>query len=197
MARNGIEGLILATLMSGLFLIAAGFLRLGKYIKYIPYPVTVGFTAGIGVIIFSGEIHDLLGLTTQGKEPGPLVAKLTYLYGYMGTISAQATAVAVFTIAVILLTKTLLPNWPGLLIAVILSSAMAATLGLHVETIGTRFGGIPDAVPVPHLPRSASTSYSRSCPTPSPSRCLAPSNRCSRPSWRTACQGDATAPRWN
>lgn len=151
-ARNGVEGLILATMMSGLFLIAAGFLRLGKYIKYIPYPVTVGFTAGIGVIIFSGEIHDLFGLTTKGKEPGPLIDKLAYLYGYMGTISAQATAVAVFTIATILLLKRFLPNWPGLLIAVVLSSVLAATLGLDVETIGTRFGGIPDAVPMPHLP---------------------------------------------
>lgn len=151
-ARNGVEGLILATMMSGLFLIAAGFLRLGKYIKYIPYPVTVGFTAGIGVIIFSGEIHDLFGLTTQGKEPGPLVDKLVYLSGYIGTISAQATAIAGLTIAVILLLKRFLPNWPGLLIAVGLSSVLAATLGLNVETIGTRFGGIPDAVPLPKLP---------------------------------------------
>jgi SulP family sulfate permease len=151
-ARNGVEGLILATMLSGLFLMAAGFLRLGKYIKYIPYPVTVGFTAGIGVIIFAGEIHDLFGLTSAGKEPGPLLDKLTYLWGYMGTISLPATAVAAFTIAVILLFKRFLPNWPGLLIAVVLSSVTATVLGLPIETIGTRFGGIPDSVPVPHLP---------------------------------------------
>ncbi|MCD2176026.1 SulP family inorganic anion transporter [Rhizobium sp. C4] len=151
-ARNGVEGLILATMMSGLFLMAAGFLRLGKYIKYIPYPVTVGFTAGIGVIIFSGEIHDLFGLTTQGKEPGPLLDKLLYLWSYMGTISLPATAVAAFTIAVILIFKRLLPNWPGLLIAVTLASLLSVVLHLPIETIGTRFGGIPDRVPMPQLP---------------------------------------------
>jgi sulfate permease, SulP family len=151
-ARHGVEGLALAALMSGVFMMIAGWLRLGKYIKYIPYPVTVGFTAGIGVIIFAGEIHDLFGLTTQGKEPGPLLDKLIYLYGYMHTISVPATAVAGFTIAVILLLKRFLPNWPGLLIAVVLASVAGALLGLPVETIGSRFGGIPDSVPMPHLP---------------------------------------------
>ena len=151
-ARHGVDGLALATLISGVFMMIAGWLRLGKYIKYIPYPVTVGFTAGIGVIIFSGEIHDLFGLTTQGKEPGPLLDKLPYLWSYMPTISWPATAVAAFTIAVILLFKRVLPNWPGLLIAVFLSSLLAALLHLPIETIGTRFGGIPDSVPMPHLP---------------------------------------------
>lgn len=151
-ARNGIEGLILATLMSGVFLMLAGWFRLGKYIKYIPYPVTVGFTAGIGVIIFSGELRDLFGLTTQGNEPGPVLEKLVYLWSYMGTISVPATAIAAFTIAVILLFKRVLPNWPGLLIAVTLASVIAALFGLPIETIGTRFGGIPDRVPVPQLP---------------------------------------------
>ena len=77
--RHGIDGLMLATMMAGVFLMAAGFLRLGTYIKFIPYPVTVGFTAGIAVIIFASQISDLLGLTLAGKEPGAFVPKLAAL----------------------------------------------------------------------------------------------------------------------
>src|SRR5271170_7188653 len=72
--QHGLDGLILATLMAGLILLAVGFLRLGTFIKYIPYPVTVGFTAGIAVIILSGELTDLFGLKLAGKEPGPIIA---------------------------------------------------------------------------------------------------------------------------
>ena len=151
-ARHGIEGLAVATMMSGLFMMLAGWLRLGKYIKYIPYPVTVGFTAGIGVIIFASQIHDLFGLTTRGKEPGPLYDKLVYLWGYAGTINTEATLLAGLTVAIILLLKRFLPNWPGLLIAVTLASLGAYAFGLPVETIGSRFGGIPQSVPSPHLP---------------------------------------------
>jgi sulfate permease, SulP family len=151
-ANHGMEGLALATAMSGILMMFAGWFRLGKYIKYIPYPVTVGFTAGIGVIIFSSQIHDLFGLTTQGKEPGPILDKLIYLYGYAGTISVPATGVAILTIAIILALKRYLPNWPGLLIAVTVSSLAAYLAGLPIETIGTRFGGIPQSVPAPMLP---------------------------------------------
>src|SRR4051812_35117361 len=78
-SRNGIDGLILATMLSGVFLMMAGYLKLGTYIKFIPYPVTVGFTAGIAVIIFASQIRDLLGLTITGKEPGELIPKLQVL----------------------------------------------------------------------------------------------------------------------
>src|SRR5712672_4866650 len=75
--RHGVDGVILATSMAGVFLIAAGFLRLGTYIKLIPYPVTVGFTAGIAVIIFVSQLKDLLGITLATKEPGEFLAKLS------------------------------------------------------------------------------------------------------------------------
>src|SRR5215217_3831415 len=78
-SRHGIDGLILATMLSGVFLMVAGYLKLGTYIKFIPYPVTVGFTAGIAVIIFASQIRDLLGLTLTGKEPGELIPKLQVL----------------------------------------------------------------------------------------------------------------------
>jgi SulP family sulfate permease len=78
-ARHGLDGLLLATLMSGVFLLAIGYLRLGTYIKFIPYPVTVGFTAGIAVIIFASQLSELFGLSLDGKEPGELIPKLKAL----------------------------------------------------------------------------------------------------------------------
>jgi SulP family sulfate permease len=150
--RYGVDGLILATLLSGVILLAVGFLRLGTFIKYIPYPVTVGFTSGIAVIIFASQIRELLGLTLAGKEPGPLIAKLQALGDALPTVNIAALALAALTIGTIVATRRLRPGWPGFLIAVTLASALGWLLGLPVETIGTRFGGVPQSVPAPHLP---------------------------------------------
>lgn len=149
---HGIEGLLLATAMAGLFLMLAGLLRLGDYVKFIPYPVTVGFTAGIAVIIFSSQITELLGLTLPAKEPGPLVEKLPMLASALPTLNPAAATVAFLTIATILILRRFRPSWPGLLIAVGVASIVTALLDLQVATIGTRFGGIPGGLPVPHLP---------------------------------------------
>jgi SulP family sulfate permease len=92
-ARHGVDGLILATMMSGAFLVAAGYLRLGTYIKFIPYPVTVGFTSGIAVIIFASQLSELFGLTLSGKEPGELVEKLIALGEAAGTVNPAAVGV--------------------------------------------------------------------------------------------------------
>ena len=150
--QYGIDGLMLATFMSGLMLIAIGYLRLGTFIKYIPYPVTVGFTAGIAIIIFSGEISDLLGLHLAGKEPGPLVPKLEALTAALPTFTPAAVAVALCTIIVIVAIRRFRPQWPAYLIGVVLASLAVALLNLPVETIGSRFGGIPQLPPLPHLP---------------------------------------------
>ena len=155
--RHGIDGLILATLMSGVLLMAAGFLRLGTYIKFIPYPVTVGFTAGIAVIIFATQIKDLLGLTLGGPEPGELLPKLEALGRALPTVNSAAVAVTVASLAIILILRKWRPSWPGILIAVIASAAAAALMGLPVETIGTRFGGIPQSFPLPSWPVMSTT----------------------------------------
>jgi sulfate permease, SulP family len=149
---HGVDGLILATIMSGLMMLALGFLRLGTFIKYIPYPVTVGFTAGIAVIIFSGELVDLFGLKLAGKEPGPLVPKLIALLDAAPTVNPAAVTLAVLSIGIIVAVRRFRPHWPSYLIAVALGSVVAWLFGLHVETIGTRFGGIPNTPPLPHLP---------------------------------------------
>ncbi|RUZ94744.1 SulP family inorganic anion transporter, partial [Mesorhizobium sp. M7A.F.Ca.US.001.02.1.1] len=151
-ARVGIDGLLLATMMAGGFLLAIGYLRLGTYIKFIPYPVTVGFTAGIAVIIFSGQIVELFGLKLAGKEPGPLVPKLIAVGEAAGTINPAAILVAVLTIATIAGLKRWRPTWPAMLIAIGLASLVVALLALPAETIGTRFGGIPRSLQMPALP---------------------------------------------
>jgi sulfate permease, SulP family len=150
--RHGVDGVILATLMAGVFLIAAGFLRLGTYIKFIPYPVTVGFTAGIAVIIFASQLKDLFGITLTTKEPGELIPKLEVLAGGLHTANVSAIAVSALSIAIIVVLRKLRPHWPGILIAVVVAALAAWALSLPVETIGTRFGGIPRQLPWPAWP---------------------------------------------
>jgi len=150
--RLGIDGVLLATFMAGMFLTAAGFLRLGTYIKFIPYPVTVGFTAGIAVIILASQIHDLLGLRLVGKEPGDFLPKLAVLGRALDTTNPAALGLALTSIVVIVVARKWWPRLPGMLIAVAVTALATWVLGLPVETIGTRFGGIPSTLPVPQLP---------------------------------------------
>jgi sulfate permease, SulP family len=149
---TGVHGLILATVLSGLVLIAAGAMRLGTYIRYIPYPVTVGFTAGIAVIILASQLREIFGLTLAGAEPGEILPKLEALWAARETVTWAALAVAALTAAVILALRRVRPHWPGMLIAVVLASALAAGLGLPVSTIGGRFGELPHFLPAPTLP---------------------------------------------
>jgi SulP family sulfate permease len=150
--RQGVDGVMLATAMAGVFLIAAGLLRLGTYIKFIPYPVTVGFTAGIAVIIFASQLRDLLGITLTVKEPGEFVPKLEVLAHSLHTANLSAVAVAAVSIAIIVVLKRLRPHWPGILIAVVVAALASWALALPLETIGTRFGGIPRELPWPAWP---------------------------------------------
>ena len=150
--RQGLDGLLVATMMSGVMLVIAGYLRLGTYIKFIPYPVTVGFTAGIAVIIFASQLKDLFGITLPGKEPGELIPKLVALAHGAPTANIPAVALAVMSIVIIVWLKQLRPTWPGILIAVVIAAIITFALQLPVETIGTRFGGIPRELPAPALP---------------------------------------------
>jgi len=149
---HGVDGLILATFLSGLIMLAVGFLRLGTFIKYVPYPVTVGFTSGIAVIILTSQLKDFLGLTLDGQEPGPFIPKLQALGAALPTLNPPAVGIAIFAAAIIILLRRYRPHWPGFLIAVVFSTLMAWAFALPIETIGTRFGGIPESLPLPHLP---------------------------------------------
>lgn len=149
--RHGYDGLVLATAMAGAIMLAIGLLRLGSYIRHIPFTVTVGFTAGIAVIIFASQLRDLLGLELT-KEPGPLAAKLAALWGALGTIKPAAVAVALGCIAAVWLIRKVRPNWPSFLIVVIASAAITALFHLDIATIGSRFGAVPNSLPAPALP---------------------------------------------
>ena len=117
-ARHGLDGLILATMLSGLILLAVGLLRLGTFIKYIPYPVTVGFTSGIAVVIFATQLKELLGLTLARPEPGPIVEKLAALGTALPTATPAAMLIAVLTIAIIMVLRRFRPHWPAFVIAI-------------------------------------------------------------------------------
>jgi len=150
-AQHGMDGLILATALSGLLLTLVGVLQLGSFVQFVPFPVTVGFTAGIAIIIFASQIKDLLGLSLA-NEPGELIGKLSALYSARGSFSPAALGLACVTIAVILILRRWRPHWPGMLIAIAVAALAAAVLNLPVATIGTRFGGIPSTLPQPALP---------------------------------------------
>jgi len=149
--RHGYDGLMLATLMAGGLLLVIGFLRLGTYIKYIPYPVTVGFTAGIALIILVTQVRDLFGLTLTNDPPETL-HKVEALWHGLGTVNWVTVGLSIFSVATIVLLRRLRPNWPTLLIAVVAATLITYFFGLPVETIGSRFGAIQSGMPTPALP---------------------------------------------
>lgn len=151
-AKYGIDGLCVCTLMAGLILLLLGITGLGATVKYIPRPVIVGFTNGIAVLIASTQIKDFLGLTIA-KVPGDFIGRMKVLASHLGTISWHSTILASAAIVVIVLVRRYLPRIPAYIIALVIGTAVVGISGLTVETIGTRFGGIPTGLPsfvVPH-----------------------------------------------
>ena len=149
--KFGMDGLVVATLMASVMLIAAGFLRLGTLMKFMPQPVITGFTAGIAVSIFTSQIKDLLGLDID-KLPAEFFARWHAYFEHIGSFNLAAAAVAFATLAMLVLVRRFRPGWPGLLIGVVVASLLTLALDIPVETIGTRFGGIPTALPSLQVP---------------------------------------------
>ncbi|MFO1107058.1 MAG: SulP family inorganic anion transporter [Amaricoccus sp.] len=164
-ATQGIQGLVLATLLSGGMLAALGLLRLGTYVKFIPFPVTVGFTAGIGTIIFASQIKPLLGLTLSGPEPGALVPKLKALGGAIGTASPATCALSLGCILALLALKRWRPRWPRMLIVVAAAAFLAWAAALPVDTIFSVFGALPAGLPAPQLPSLSLDAVTAALPT--------------------------------
>ncbi len=150
-AQHGFDGLVAATLMAGAMLVAAGLLRLGTWIKYIPQPVVTGFTAGIAVIIASSQVKDLLGLGID-QVPAAFLQKWAAFWEYRGTLDPVTLAVAAGSLAAIAGLRRFAPRLPGFLVAVGGGALAVWGLGLPVDTIGSRFGGIPSSLPVPAWP---------------------------------------------
>jgi SulP family sulfate permease len=151
-AKFGLSGLLLTVLLSGAMLTLVGLLRLGSLIRHIPHAVTVGFTAGIAATILASQLKDLGGLKLAVAEPGPFFPKLAALLAVWPTLNPAALAIGLGAAAVIFVLRSKRSAWPGMLIAVAAASAIAGFLHLPVETIGSRFGGLPHGVPLPHLP---------------------------------------------
>jgi SulP family sulfate permease len=151
-AKYGAENLAICTIMAGIILIAMGIARMGAMIKFIPYPVTAGFTSGIAVLIFSTQIKDFCGIAID-KVPSEFVEKMTALFEHAGTFQWPTLLLAAASLAIILLWPG---KWqrrvPGSIVALVLATAAVSIFHLPVETLGSRFGGIPQGLPAPHLP---------------------------------------------
>jgi len=149
--RHGYEGLALATLMAGFFLILMGFFRFGAIIKYIPYPVITGFTSGIALIIFTSQIKDFLGLPL-GVLPSDFLQKWALYAKEIGNVSLESLAVGGVSILLIIGCKRFAPKIPGPIVAVIFGAVAVQMFHLPIETIESRFGMIPSTLPTPSLP---------------------------------------------
>jgi SulP family sulfate permease len=149
--KYGYDGLAVATVMAGIFLVAIGAVRLGGVIKFIPHPVVVGFTSGIAVIIFSSEVKDFLGLR-MGTVPAEFIDKWRAFIDHATTVNPYALAVSVIALSIILVWPRVNRRIPGPFVALIVSTVVAQALHWPVETIGSRFGSLSAALPHPVIP---------------------------------------------
>jgi sulfate permease, SulP family len=149
--QYGINGLMLATIMSGIILMIMGFAQFGSLIKFIPYPVIVGFTSGIAVIIFSGQIKDFLGLTIA-NVPADVIGKWAAYGRNLSTLDLPSLLIGLLALLIIMFWPKISRKIPGSLIAIIVTTLAVQYFHLHVATIESRFGEIPSMIPSPSLP---------------------------------------------
>jgi SulP family sulfate permease len=150
-AEHGISGLYMITMMAGIILLVMAFTGLGTAVKFIPRPIVIGFTNGIAVLIASTQIKDFLGLT-MADVPSAFIPRLHAYAAAIGTVDVQTVVLAVGSLALILVTPKLLKRVPGQIVALTAATAAVALFALPVETIGSRFGGIPSGLPDVHVP---------------------------------------------
>lgn len=151
MQQYAYDGLAMTMLIAGMVLIIAGYLKLGTYIKYIPYPVVVGFTAGIGLLLISTQVKDLLGLQID-NVPAEILPKWNVYIHNFDKLSWSSVVISVFTFAAIFYTQFKKPKLPAYLISVVGATLIVAVFGLDIATIGNKFGGIPHFLPMPQVP---------------------------------------------
>ena len=149
--QYGYAGLTMTMLIAGIVMIAAGYLRLGTYIKYIPYPVVVGFTSGIAVLLFSTQVKDMLGLDIA-SVPAEFLPKWRVYLENLGKFSWTAVFITVLSFGIIFYVKFRRPKLPAFLLGVVGSTLIVALFSLHIDTIGSKFGGIPHFIPLPKIP---------------------------------------------
>jgi len=145
-ARHGVDGLFMCTMMAGVLLVGFGITGLGSTVKFIPRPVVVGFTNGIAVLIASTQVKDFLGLRLD-TVPSEFLERVEALVAHLPTASPAATLLGVASLLVVVLCVRFLPRVPGTIVALLLGTAVVAAFTVPVETIGSRFGGIPQGLP--------------------------------------------------
>lgn len=150
-ARFGLDGLIVSSVMAGIILIIAGYARLGKLIKYIPYPVITGFTTGIAVIIASSQVKDFLGLT-YSNVPAEFIEKWMSYFEHLNETSLFAVGLGVLALAIIIICKKISAKIPAYLVSILIVSLISFIFALPVDTIGSRFPDMPTGLPAPTLP---------------------------------------------
>src|SRR5438270_7926255 len=151
-AVHGVEGLFLCTVMAGVLLVIMGVTGLGTGVKFIPRPVVIGFTNGIAVLIASTQVKDFFGLHLD-KVPGVFWLRIEALAGNFHTLSFEATALGVFTLLTLIICRGLSSRIPGPIVALLVATSAVYFFKLPVETVGTRFGGIPSGLPHWQIPR--------------------------------------------
>lgn len=149
--RYGYDGLAAATVIAGIILIVMGLMRVGSFIKFIPYPLTIGFTSGIALIIFATQLKDLFGLSI-GKVPADFMDQILVCAQNITLFNPWALGIGVFSILLVVLWSRFIPKFPGALAAVIISTVLVQYFHLPVETIASRFGAVPNTLPMPHMP---------------------------------------------
>ncbi|WP_316861582.1 SulP family inorganic anion transporter [uncultured Cohaesibacter sp.] len=150
-ATHGYDGLVISTFMAGIILVFAGYFRIGRLIAYIPEAVVNGFTIGIAIIIASSQLKDFMGLNLL-SVPADFAEKIPALWGARDSFNGAAFGIAGVTLLLIVLLRRAFPRFPGLIVAVALGSLLVASFGLSVETLGSRFGALPQMLPMPSLP---------------------------------------------
>jgi len=150
--RFGVDGLIVATIMAGIMLVMMGVLRLGTIIRFMPYPIIVGFTSGIAVVIFSSQIKDFFGLQVEQAVPADFIEKWKFYVLNFDGVNWYSLALGLFTILVIVFWPKVNKKLPGTIIALLLATLATTFWDLPVETIGSRFGEIKGGIPMPSIP---------------------------------------------
>jgi len=150
--RFGVEGLVIATIMAGFMLVGMGLLQLGTIIKFMPYPIVVGFTSGIAVVIFSSQIKDFFGISTEGNVPADFIDKWRFYFSHFDSVNLYALLLGLFTVLVSMYWPRINKQVPGTLIALLITTAAVTLFNLPVETIGSRFGEIPNTFNAPEIP---------------------------------------------
>ncbi len=151
MQQFGYDGLAMTMIVAGVTLMLAGYLKFGTYIKYIPYPVVVGFTAGIGLLLISTQVKDLLGLQID-NVPAEVLPKWNVYLHNLDKMSLNSVLISLFSFAAIFYIQKKQPKLPAYLVSVVGATLIVALFGLNIETIGNKFGGIPHFLPAPQLP---------------------------------------------